>query len=468
MDYSSNEDSDMSESEMEVYEAKSYEKLKKGSHRVKISEQAYTCPYCPKKKKQDYQYRELLQHASGVGNSNSEKRNAKEKANHLALMKYLEKDIVAANGSSKPVDDGNPINGYGHDEKFVFPWIGIVVNIPTKKSEDGRTVGESGSKLRDEYIARGFNPIRVRPLWSYRGHSGTAIVEFHKDWQGLHNARSFEKAYEADWHGKKDWNKNGEAKIGLYAWVARADDYNSTGIIGEQLRKIGDPKSISEIMEEEARKQEKLVSNLTNIIEVKKQHIKEMEERCTQTSSTLENVMQEKEKLIQAYNEELKKIQVSARDHFQKIFSDHEKLKFQLESHQRELELRGAELEKREAKNEIDRKQATELCSLWVEYLKDPDWHPFKCIKVEGEGEEHQEVIDDEDEKLKDLKYEMGEEVYLSVIAALKEINEYNPSGRYIISELWNYAEGKKATLKEGVVYLLKLWDTSKRKKGML
>ncbi|GLT93073.1 hypothetical protein SLE2022_108790 [Rubroshorea leprosula] len=641
MDYSSNEDSDMSESEMEVYEAKSYEKLKKGSHRVKISEQAYTCPYCPKKKKQDYQYRELLQHASGVGNSNSEKRTAKEKANHLALMKYLEKDIVAANGSSKPVDDGNPINGYGHDEKFVFPWIGIVVNIPTKKSEDGRAVGESGSKLRDEYIARGFNPIRVRPLWSYRGHSGTAIVEFHKDWQGLHNARSFEKAYEADRHGKKDWNKNGEAKIGLYAWVARADDYNSTGIIGEQLRKIGDPKSISEIMEEEARKQEKLVSNLTNIIEVKKQHIKEMEERCTQTSSTLENVMQEKEKLIQAYNEELKKIQVSARDHFQKIFSDHEKLKFQLESHQRELELRGAELEKREAKNEIDRKQlaeeieenakknsslqlaaleqqkadenvmklaedhqrqkeelhnriiqlekqidqkqaleleieqlrgtlnvikhmgddgdmevmkkveetlkelrekeadlediealnqtlivkerksndelqearkelinglkelgssahigvkrmgeldgkpfletlkrkysdeeaeerATELCSLWVEYLKDPDWHPFKCIKVEGEGEEHQEVIDDEDEKLKDLKYEMGEEVYLSVIAALKEINEYNPSGRYIISELWNYAEGRKAALKEGVVYLLKLWDTSKRKKGML
>ena len=28
--------------------------------------------------------------------------------------------------------------------------------------------------------------------------------------------------------------------------------------------------------------------------------------------------------------------------------------------------------------------RASELCSLWAEYLKDPDWHPFKVIKVEG------------------------------------------------------------------------------------
>lgn len=640
MDCSSDDDSDLSESELGEYENKCHEKLKNGSHKVKISEQAYTCPFCTKRKKSNYQYKELLQHASGVGNSSSDKRSVKEKGNHLALLKYLEKDLVAANGSSKPAGNGKLAgDDYGRDDKFVWPWIGIVVNIPTGKSEDGRSIGASGSKLRDEYIARGFNPTRVRPLWSYRGHSGTAIVEFHKDWQGLHNARSFEKAYEADHHGKKDWLKIGEAKCGLYAWVARADDYNSTGIIGDQLRKIGDLKSISDLMEEEARKQEKLVSNLTNRIEVKKQHIKEIEERYFQTSSALNAVVQEKDKLTQDYNEDLKKIQDSAKDHFQKIFNDHEKLKAQLESHQRELELRGAELEKREAKNEIDRKRlaeeieenkiqnsslqlatleqqkadenvmklaedhqrqkeefhkriiqlekqidqkqtleleieqlrgtlsvirlmgddgdmevmekvdstlkdlrekegdledlealnqtlivkerksndelqearkelinglkdlkelgysaddigvkrmgeldgkpflealekkfsgdeaeyrAIELCSLWVEYLKDPNWHPFKCIKVEGDGDEHQEVIDDGDEKLRDLKQEMGEAVYQSVIAALKEINEYNPSGRYITSELWDHAAGRRATLKEGVACLLHMWEESK------
>ncbi|BBG97979.1 Factor of DNA methylation 1 [Prunus dulcis] len=44
-----------------------------------------------------------------------------------------------------------------------------------------------------------------------------------------------------------------------------------------------------------------------------------------------------------------------------------------------------------------------------------------------------------------------GDEVYNAVTSALKEINEYNPSGRYITSELWNYAEGRRASLQEGL-----------------
>jgi len=57
---------------------------------------------------------------------------------------------------------------------------------------------------------------------------------------------------------------------------------------------------------------------------------------------------------------EIQKIQLSARDHFQRIFTDHEKLKLQLESHKNELELRKVELEKREAHNESERKKLAE------------------------------------------------------------------------------------------------------------
>nr|KJB67636.1 hypothetical protein B456_010G201400 [Gossypium raimondii] len=513
MDISSGDDSDISESEMEEYEDKSYEKLKNGKYTVMVSDETYTCPYCPKSNKQKYRYKDLLQHASGVGNSSSAKRKPRVKANHLALARYLETDLVPVVSSPKPVVEEDPPSGCDHDEKIVWPCTGIVVNIPTRRSADGRSVGESGSKLRDELIRRGFNPVRVHPLWNFRGHSGTAVVEFRKGWPGLHNALSFEKAYEADHHGKKDWGANDDVKHGLYAWVARADDYNASGIIGDHLRKIGDLKTISELMEEEARKQDRLVSNLTNIIETKTKHIKELEAICSETSKSLEVLMEEKENLLQAYNEEIKKIQLSAREHFQKISSDHEKLKSQLETHKKELELRGVELEKREALNETERKKlaeeleqglkeisrranigvkrmgeldgkpfleamkrryneelaeerASEMCSLWEEYLKDPDWHPFKRIKLEG-GEEYQEVIDDEDEKLRDLKAEMGNEAYKSVTLAIKEINEYNPSGRYVISELWNYREGRKASLKEGVEFLLELWETVKRRRGM-
>lgn len=57
---------------------------------------------------------------------------------------------------------------------------------------------------------------------------------------------------------------------------------------------------------------------------------------------------------------EIKKIESSARDHFKRIFNDHEKLKLQLETQKRDLEVRGQELMKRETHNEIERKKLTE------------------------------------------------------------------------------------------------------------
>lgn len=71
--------------------------------------------------------------------------------------------------------------------------------------------------------------------------------------------------------------------------------------------------------------------------------------------------------------------------------------------------------------------------------------------------------MNEEDEKLKNLKNEFGDEVYEAVTTALKEMNEYNPSGRYAVPELWNFKAGKKATLKEGVLHILKKWRLCKR-----
>ncbi|XP_052204646.1 protein INVOLVED IN DE NOVO 2-like isoform X2 [Diospyros lotus] len=361
MDHSSGEDTDISESEIEEYEKKSYEVLKSGKHQVKVSDEAFSCPYCTKKRKRDFQFKELLQHATGVGTcNNSKKRTARDRANHLALAKYMEKDLGSVAGPSQPVaEESDALADCNRDEMFVWPWTGIVVNLPTQW-KDGRYVGESGSKLRDQLIRRGFNPIRVHPLWNYRGHSGTAAVEFNKDWPGFNNAMSFEKAYEADHLGKKNWNASKDKGTDLYAWVARADDYNSNCIIGDHLRKIGDLRTISDIMAEEDRKASKLVSNLTNLIEEKNKHLAEMESKFSETSNSLTKLIEEKDRLHQSYNEEIKKIQMSAKEHFQKIFNNHEKLKLQLDSQKKELELRGKELEKRETQNENERKKLSE------------------------------------------------------------------------------------------------------------
>lgn len=77
-----------------------------------------------------------------------------------------------------------------------------------------------------------------------------------------------------------------------------------------------------------------------------------------------------------------------------------------------------------------------------------------------------QEIIDENDEKLKNLKEELGQEVLDSVTTALLELNEYNASGRYPIPELWNFSENRKATMKEGVAQILKKWKAQRWKKN--
>lgn len=76
-----------------------------------------------------------------------------------------------------------------------------------------------------------------------------------------------------------------------------------------------------------------------------------------------------------------------------------------------------------------------------------------------------QEIIDRNDEMLEGLRKEWGNEIYEAVCKALLEMNEYNPSGRYVVSELWNTKEKRKATVKEVVSYIMKQLKTSRRKR---
>ncbi|MBA0637052.1 hypothetical protein Godav_029106 [Gossypium davidsonii] len=80
--------------------------------------------------------------------------------------------------------------------------------------------------------------------------------------------------------------------------------------------------------------------------------------------------------------------------------------------------------------NEDWQETCAKLCSLWQQNVQDPKWHPFKMINIRGNL---QEIVDEDDEKLKELRNEYGDVVYEAVSTALMEMNEYNASGRYAV-----------------------------------
>ncbi|KAJ0962431.1 hypothetical protein J5N97_030259 [Dioscorea zingiberensis] len=301
MDYSSEESSDLSDSDIDEYEARSYMNLKSGNPKVKRLSDIYRCPFCVGKKKLVYGYKDLLQHAIGVGSSN---RSGKVKANHRALANFMENDISVTVPSIPQLadEDKRPLPTPKPAKKFVWPWTAILVNIPTEW-KNGQVVGESGSKLK-ERLSR-FNPVRVITLWNDEGHTGTAIVEFGRDWAGFKDAMAFEDQLEVQHHGKKDWCAAEAKSSNLYGWVARADDYVSTDPIGKHLRKKGELKTIIDVAEEESRKMEKLVAYMKDQLDTRNRQLRELELKSQEVDMCCQKMVDKLYLTHQAYNEEI-------------------------------------------------------------------------------------------------------------------------------------------------------------------
>ncbi|KAL9243095.1 hypothetical protein vseg_017024 [Gypsophila vaccaria] len=626
MESSSDEESGISDSEIEEYMEKPYLDLRTCRFRVRNFNGTLRCPFCAGKKKQEYGFKDLYQHATGVAKGAAH-RSAKQKATHLALSKYLEVDLGYVDETVKPPEP-EPQSSE-QEELYCWPWVGVVVNIVS----DAKAESAHWMKTFAKY-----KPLSVEVFHNEEEGSSKAVVHFDEGWTGFLNATEFEKSFEAARCSKKEYLAGkGSLGSGMYGWVARADDHHAEGQIGNYLSTKRELKTLSDIVQEAKQGKESIVVNLANEIDLKNQNLDEMQSKVNEKTMSLSRMLEDKDRLHQAFYEETRKMQRVARDHVRKILEEQEKMNLELESKKKQLDWRSRELSKREVltgrermkleeekqqndernnslqmasveqkkadenvlrlveeqkrekeealkkilqlemeldarqklqleieelkgklevmrhlgddddaaiqrkmkemtddlnqkiedmshlesmnqtlvtkqrqsndelqearkvliaglldilqssrtnigikrMGEIDEKafvtecknkfsedeamiKASEGCSLWQENLKDPAWHPYKILHIDGNTVE---IIDGEDEKLKKLKEEWGDDVYNAVTTALLELNEYNPSGRYVVNELWNFKEGRKATVKEVVSYIFKSLKSLKRKR---
>lgn len=351
MDYSSEEESDISESEISDYIDKPYEQLRSGKFKIKNSNGTLRCPFCAGRKKQDYRYKDLLQHASGVGKG-SANRSAKQKANHLAFAKYLETELASESDQIQRVVEPEPVaQTPEQDDQFVWPWTGIIVNID-------KGLGDNGYWLKK---FSKYKPLEVQTFWSDQDQTAQAIVKFNNDWTGFMNATEFEKAFETNHRSKKEWTAPmRDPGRNIYGWVARADDYHSKGLIGDYLCKVGKLRTITDIVEEAKQNRNTVVANLANEIDIKNEDLDELQYKYNEKSMSLSRMLEEKDKLHLAFSEETRKMQRLARDNVRRILEEQEKLNYELETKMKDLDSWNKSLNKRETMTERERQKLDE------------------------------------------------------------------------------------------------------------
>lgn len=632
MDYSSGEESDFSDTEIAEYKDKPLEQLRNGTYKVKYPNGILRCPFCAGKKKQNFKYKDLHQHASGVGKASSNK-SAKQKANHLALAIYLENDL-ATEAEQPPKAPAPPPAAPTSEENnlYCWPWTGIVVNI-VKNPDNGEDVENT-----DYWMKRfsKYKPEVVEISWDDQKTTAQALVRFNNDWTGFKDAMEFEKAFEASHHSKREWVSSDNHSGSIYAWLARSNDFQSQGPLGDYLRKNRELKTISDLVKEAVQTRNKTLVELASEIDMRNENIDDLQIKYNQKTMSLSRMLEEKDSLHTAFLDETRKMQRLAREHVKRVLDEQEKLNADLDERRKKLDSWSKELNKREALTErekqkldeekrkndlqnnslqmasieqkkadesvlrlveeqqrekeealkkvlelerqLDAKQklemeieelkgklqvmkhlgdeddaavqekikklnndlqskmeemddmenlnqtlvvkerqsndelqearkelikglqdmlsgrtnigvkrmgeidmkafhdackekfeneeaqikASELCTLWQDKLKNPEWHPMKVVLVDGD---HKEMINEDDELLKNLKAEWGNGIFDAVVTAFKEMNEYNPSGRYVVNELWNFKDNRKATLKEVISYILKNLKSLKRKR---
>ncbi|KAJ0917595.1 putative XS domain-containing protein [Helianthus annuus] len=403
--------------ELEKYKHKYHKDLRGGCYKIQFSENMLKCPFCPHSR--DYCYEDLLRHANRIVRE-SKSASFKDRAKHMALIEYLENDFYARRkcleSQQQPTQDfyakrrcldstsaDTTPKQNANEELLVWPWMAVVANIPVEY-KNGKYAGDSGKKLKDDWTEKGYNPVKVYPLWSSQGHSGLAVVEFGPTWAGLNHVMRFITDFEVNKHGREDWYGRETCKDDkLYAWIATDKDYNLYGLVGNYLKKNGALKTVADVQKEEAVIRSKYIMGLTTIIDEKDKQSEKIKREISKTDIQLKNVMRQKEKITEDFNKELEMMQKKADEQLKMITTEHEQSKRLLEDREKELRAREAKNENEQRKLDYEKrmnemaiqeqiKADERMLKLAVDQKREKEKLHQKIIKLEKKLDEKQRL----------------------------------------------------------------------------
>uniref|UniRef100_A0A803L8C1 Factor of DNA methylation 1-5/IDN2 domain-containing protein n=1 Tax=Chenopodium quinoa TaxID=63459 RepID=A0A803L8C1_CHEQI len=485
----------IADSEIEKYSEIPYQALRNGIYKVENPSGTFKCPFCQDNSNQSCGSGTLLQHASGVANGSAEQK-SKQKALHLALARYLKVDLgfESAETSAPPVPEPKTVS----------------LSRILEESDKLQKASYDAETQKMQHIAQEYD-TRITQMLEKINHeletkkmqldrydldlSKDSVYTEHvqqKLQEEEQNAKRINLLYMASMELKKAHvnvlrltEEQKKEKEELLKKYLQLEVKHKLQLEAEELKgKIEVMKCLGDDdTDMHQRKMEEMTEELNLKIGVLN-HL----EVSTETSSYSEKGLEAKQKFqdMQLKIEELSQLTGQLQEIILLIDADHAAMMTQM------VGMNGVLNDKIEAINHLE--DLTAILATNLKQSKDelqdartasiiglldtmPDNH--NNIGVKGMGEidvkafikeckkrytedaaitkagmicshwQENEVINAEDKKLKELKVQWGDEVYQAVTMALQELNCYNPSGRCAVNELWNYREGRKATLKE-------------------
>lgn len=259
------------------FEETAIQDLEEGRVSVHNKNGCLWCPFCTQKKKTEFKYADLLQHARGVSKG---KRGAEAGGAHRALVKYLTANMSHMAEPPKErllhLEQETPERMIT-DEKLVWPWMGVIMNIDNSKMVDGKRVGPGKREIMSWFDR--FRPKDLQTIWNFHGHQGIAVIEFNKDMIGYGDAQDFERSFLELGRGKRAWEQKVRSFDGpgreLYGWVVNQQDYNNDDAVGKYLRDKGNLRTVAEVNEAWSRQKDQLLQSLDATIQDQNQKLQD-------------------------------------------------------------------------------------------------------------------------------------------------------------------------------------------------